>query len=217
MRRLALVAVTLLALAFVAAASARDPRAEKLQLNARDNRAARATLITASDLQPDWQQTTVSSGDSVPSCPGYRPDFSTFTITGKADAEYKTSQGDALTSHVEVYKTHADATNDYRLGAKPQVASCLASTIEKQPTGDPTVHVKTVSAKQAADPHIGEHSARYKLVMKISGPSASVPLYIDAIVFQKGRTLALLMTTGIQQPITDGPTLARRMYSRATG
>jgi len=214
-RRLAPAAVCLLALAFVAAASARDPRAEQLKLNARDNRAARAALITAADLQPGWQRATSSSEESVPSCPGYRPDFSRFTITGKAASEYKTSAGGVLESHVEVYKSHADATGDYRLGAKPQVASCLASTISKQPTGDPTVHIKTISAKQVAAPDIGERSAHYKIVLRLTGPSGSVPVYVDAIVFQKGRTLALLLTMGVSQPITDGNTLARRMFARA--
>jgi hypothetical protein len=214
-RRLAPFAAALLALAFVAAASARDPRAEKLQLNARDNRAARAALITAADLRSDWQRIATSNDETVPSCPGYRPDFSRFTITGKADAEYKTDAGEVLTSHVEVYKSHADATGDYQLGAKAQVASCLGATLAKAPTGDPSVHLKVVSAKQVGAPRIGERTARYRIVLRVTGPSGSVPLYVDAIVFQKGRTLALLMTMGVSQPITDGPTLARRMYSRS--
>jgi hypothetical protein len=215
-RRLALVTSCLLALAFAAAASARDPRAEQLHLNARDNRAARAALITANDLQPDWQRIANSSDDSVPSCPGYRPDFSRFTITGKAEAEYKSSAGGVLESHVEVYKSHADATGDYRLGSKPQVASCLARTIEQQPTGDPTVKLKTVSAKHVAAPRFGERAAPYRIVLRISGPSGSVPVYVDAIVFQRGRTLALLLTMGVAKPITNAETLARRMYGRTS-
>jgi hypothetical protein len=214
-RRLAPTAVALLALAFVAAASARDPRGEKLQLNARDNRAARASLITASDLQPSWQHSKGSDSEVVPDCPGYRPDFSKYTITGKASAEFKTSTGGWLASSVEIYKSRAQARADYQLGTKPQVASCLASTFEKQPTGDPSVHIKTVSAKTVAAPRFGERAARYKIVLRFTGPAGSVPAYLDAIVFQKGRSLALLMTMGVSQPITDGETLARRMFARA--
>jgi hypothetical protein len=214
-RRLALVAVSLLALAVVAAASARDPRAEKLQLNARDTRAAKASLITASDLSSGWQRIAASNDDTVPSCAGYRPDFSSFTITGKADAEYKTQAGELITSHVEVYKSNADATGDYRVGSKPQVASCLGATLAKAPTGDPTVKLKVVTAKEVAAPRIGQHTARYRIVLRLTGPNGSVPIYVDAIVFQKGRTLGLLESLGVQQPITAGPTLARRMFMRA--
>ena len=216
MRRLAPVAAALLALAFVAAASARDPRAEKLQLNARDNRAARASLVTAADLAAGWQRIKSSGDDTVPSCPGYRPDFSKYTITGKAEAEYKSSAGALVTSSTEVYANHAQAIADYRLGAKPQVASCLAQTFEKQPTGDPTVTVKAVSAKQVAAPRLGERSARYKIVLRFTGPAGSVPAYLDAIVFQKGRSIALLMTLGVSRPVTDGDALARIMSARAS-
>ena len=92
--------------------------------------------------------------------------------------------------------------------------SCLASTFEQEPTGDPTVHIKAVSAKAVAAPRIGDRSARYKIVVRLTGPSGSVPLYVDAIVFQKGRTIALLMATGVARPVTDGETLARVMAAR---
>jgi hypothetical protein len=215
MRRLALAAVFLLALAVVAAASARDPRAEKLRLNAADNRAARGSLVTAADLRAGWQRMKSSGDDTVPSCPGYRPDFSKYTITGKAEAEFKSSAGALLTSSTEVYASHAQAIADYRLGTKPQVASCLAQTFEHQPTGDPTVHVKAVSAKRIAAPRLGERSARYKIVLRFTGPSGSIPAYLDAIVFQKGRSIALLLTLGVSRPVTDGVTLARLMSARA--
>jgi hypothetical protein len=213
-RRVALAAVCLLALTLAAAASARDPRAEKLQLNARDNRAARGALIAPADLSVGWTRVTSSSPDVVPSCPGYRPDFSRFTVTGKAEAHYKASSGSTVISSVEVYTSPAQAAADYRLGTKPQVPSCLASTFEQEPTGDPTVPIKAVSAKVAAAPRIGDRSARYKIVVRVTGPSGSVPLYVDAIVFQKGRTIALLMATGVARPVTDGETLARVMAAR---
>ncbi len=217
MRRLAPTAVALLALALAAAASARDPRAEKLHLNARDNRAARAALITPADLSAGWTRVTTSSPDVVPSCPGYRPDFSRFTITGKAAAHYKASSGSTVISSVEIYTSAAQAAADYRLGTKPQVPSCLASTFEQEPTGDPTVHVKALSAKAVTAPRIGDRSARYKIAVRVTGPSGSVPLYVDAVVFQKGRTIALLMATGVAHPITDGETLARMMFARTAG
>lgn len=216
MRRLALAAVCLLALAFVAGASARDPRAEKLLLNAADNRAARASLLTEADLQPVWQRVKGSGDETVPTCANYRPDFSRYTVTGKAEAEFKDTSGEMVISSSEVYASHAQAIADYRLGTKRQVASCLAQTFEKQPTGDPSVHVKAVSAKQVAAPRLGERSARYKIVLRFTGPGGSVPAYLDAIVFQKGRTIALLMTLGVPQPITDGPSLASVMSARAS-
>lgn len=214
MRRLALAAVALLALAFVAAASARDPRAEKLRLNAADTKAARAALLTVRDLQSGFQRTKPSGDDSSLGCPGYRPDFSKYTITGKAESDFQHPAGAWVTSEVEIYATHADATGDFRLGAKPQLATCFRRMLEKQVT-DPTVTVGVLSSKMLAAPPLGERAARYSAVARFAGPARTLKMYIDLYGFQKGRLIGFVMTMSVSQPIRDGANMARLMLSRA--
>ncbi len=122
-RRLAPTAVALLALAFVAAASARDPRAEKLHLNARDNRAARAALLTSADLSQAGQRVKGSGPDVVPSCPGYRPDFSKFTVTGKAAAQLQGHVGS--NGHLLRRDLHEPGPGDRRLPARHEAAGAV--------------------------------------------------------------------------------------------
>ena len=214
MRRLFLVAVSLTALVFVAVAAARDPRAETLKLNARDGRAARAALLTLADLNSGWQHDKASDNDTVPSCPGYNPDFSRFVITGKAEASFKHSAGAWVASEAEVYVSHAHATGDFRTGAKPQLARCLADLLEQDESGNANVDVKVLSSRMVASPHVGERAARYKVTARVSGPNGTVTIYLDFIVFQKGRTLASLLTMSVAQPIRDGVSLARTMLAR---
>ena len=211
-RRLALAAVALLALAFVAAASARDPRDEKLRLNAADTKAARAALLTVRDLQSGFQRKK-PSGDSPLTCPGYRPDFSKYTITGKAESNFQHPAGAWVTSGVEIYATHVDATGDFRLGAKPQVATCLKQVLEKQ--DDPTVTVKVLRSKRLAAPPLGERAARYSAVVRFAGPARTLNMYLDLYAFQKGRLVGFVITMSVSQPIRDGANMARLMLSRA--
>jgi hypothetical protein len=120
-------ALVLLALsAVVSAAQARDPLLEQLRLNAADVALAKRTVVHRTDVGPGWKLT--GSGpeqNDEAGCPGFRPDYSAFTITGTATTEFQNQLGSTLLSSVEVYKSRADAVGDFRTGAKPAVARCL--------------------------------------------------------------------------------------------
>ena len=66
----------------VPAASARDPRLERLGLNSTDTALAHRIAVRATDLGAGWRAATATPEQVVPSCPGYRPDFSQFTLMG---------------------------------------------------------------------------------------------------------------------------------------
>jgi hypothetical protein len=214
MRRLVLVVAALFAVGCVASAAARDPRAETLKLNARDGRAARGALLTLADLSAGWRHDKASNDDTVPSCSGYNPDFSQFVITGRAEADYQHPAGAWVKSEAEVYASHADASGDFRRGARPQLAHCLAILLEKQGAGDPSVRIKVLSSRMVAAPRLGERAARYKVSARFSGPSRSVTMYMDFIAFQQGRALGTVFTMSVSQPIRDGVSLARTMLAR---
>jgi hypothetical protein len=216
MRRFVFVLVVLAAASCVAAASARDPRAEKLKLNATDTKAARGSLLALADLPVGWQHDKASGSSSVPRCAGYSPDLSHFTITGKAESDFKLPAGAWVTSEAEVYATPAEATGDFKAGAKPQLATCLAKLLEQQGSGTAGVKVKVQSARMVAAPHIGERTARYKLAVLLSSSTSSATLAMDFIVFEKNRTLGTIGTSAVAQAPLDGAALARTMLARVS-
>jgi len=213
MRRLALVAVPLLALVFAAAASARDPRAEQERLRAGDMKAARSAVLTRGDLADGFQQDRAAANDTPLSCPGYKPDFSRFVMTGKAHANYTNPAGAWIMSAVEVYASRAHATGDFRTGAQPGVAACLARTLRQAGAGG-QVKVTVLSSKMIAAPKLGDRAARYRATARFAGPAATVTVYLDMIAFQKGRALGAFAAMSVSQPISDSTDLARLMLRR---
>jgi hypothetical protein len=211
-RRLTVVAASMLALAIAATAAARDPRAEKERLKSTDMHAARAALVRLTDLQSGFQQTKTPPSNSPLSCPGWKPDFSHYTITGKAEADYQHPAGAFVMSEAEVYATHADATGDFHTGARPQFAKCLQYALQQQATSGVVITVQ--SSKMVAAPHVGERAARFKAVATFRTAANTLDVYMDIVAFQQGRLLGAVMTMAVGRPLGDGTTLASRMVSR---
>ena len=119
--------------ALVGSAQGRDPRRERLQLNAADGALAREITVRRGDLGTGWRSARTSPDDSgAPGCQGFRPDFSAFTITGRANSAFTRRDGASIQSQVEVYKSRADAAGDFRAGAKPGLARCLRLSLAKE-------------------------------------------------------------------------------------
>jgi hypothetical protein len=201
----------------VSASAGRDPRAEKERLNPRDTALARSGLLTQADLAPGWRRTP-SEPDSAerPRCAGWNPDFSAFTITGKAESNFAHAQAGALiASNVEVYATRRQAVGDFRAGAKPQLARCLKRLLAegfRQAGGG--VDASVVSARMVDAFRVGERTATYRVVARIRAGGASAPAYFDVHFFQRGRSIGGLFFTGIGTRVPDQLVLARRVASR---
>src|SRR6266545_3052013 len=90
MRRRVLIAALLLALTLVGAALARDPRAEQVRLKPADVALANRIALKTADLGAGWSKQAIPAGeDSGMKCPEVDPDFSKFTITGKARSAFR--------------------------------------------------------------------------------------------------------------------------------
>jgi hypothetical protein len=79
------VAPAVLVLGTAAALAASDPHKERERLRPADMALARRATIKAADLVSGWKRMPVGSDDDS-KCPGFDPDFSAFTITGKASS-----------------------------------------------------------------------------------------------------------------------------------
>lgn len=216
-RLVACVASATAALTLVAATvAAPDPRAEKERLNPRDMTLARNELLTRSDLAPGWRRTPSSPDDDEPTrCPGWNPDFSAFTITGKAKADFEHSRaGASILSTVEVYATRRQAVGDFSTGAKPGLARCLRSLLDEAFSRQRGVEARVVSARMLGGPVIGERSATYRLVARVRAGGSPIPAYFDVHVFQRGRSIAVLFFTGVAVRVPDQLALARTVAAR---
>ena len=61
---------------------------------------------------------------------------------------------------------------------------------------------------------VGENGAAFRLVASVSSGNVSVPLYLDALVFQRGRTVTALMFTSAMDRVPGQLPLARSVARR---
>jgi hypothetical protein len=214
-RRLAAVILTLtLAGAIAAGAAAKDPRREQERLTPADMALASRVSVRATDLARGWTQTAVPPENGSMRCPGFSPDFSRFTITGKSRTAFSSTGGRAVVSLVEVYASRAQAVGDFRLGAQPALARCLRSTFEDAVPAGTSVALRVRSSRMQPLGGVGENGAAFRLVASLSSGNVSLPLYLDALVFQRGRTITALLFTSAAEHVPGQLALARAVARR---
>lgn len=209
----ALIVLAVLATAAVAYA-ARDPHREQERLTAADNALAKRALANAGDLGAGWKRTAVEGDEDEPTrCAGYDPDFSAFTITGKARIAFVQPTGSSIVSTVDVLKTRAQAAADFRLGATPAFAGCFGKLLGRE-FAKGGVPVEIVSSRMMSAPRVGEQSAAFRVVAKLQSGGSSVSLTMDLLAVQRGRSLAGLFFTGVGKPLAGQRELARTVAGR---
>jgi len=209
---LALVAAVF-ALGTAAALAATDPHHEQERLRPADMTLARRTTLRAADLASGWKRMPVGSDDDS-KCPGFDPDFSAFTITGKASSLFARQGGGAVVSAVEVYKTRAQAIGDFRTGAKPALAKCLRHVFELGLARGTGGTARTISSRMVPAPRVGERSALYRLGGKLTIQGRTIRVYMDVLAFQRGRSITSLVSSGLGGPIRGQTAVARRIAAR---
>ena len=196
--RIVAVALALTAVFVGAAAGASDPRSEKIRLRPADVALAKSAVLRQDDVGPDWvrKATRMTNGGQF-QCARFKPDYSSFTITGQARASFQ-QDGAQMDSTVAVFKTRAQAVADFRLGARPQLAGCLASQLRKAFRAYPASFRGTVlSSKMVPAPRLGERSAAYVIKARLSGNGTAMPVWVDVIAVQRGRSIAALVFTAL--------------------
>jgi hypothetical protein len=199
--RIVVASLALVTVLAASAAAAVDPRAEKVRLRPADVSLAKRAVLRQADVGPDWSRVpTQRRGDGQFSCATFKPDFSAFTVTGQASASFREASppGAQIDSTVAVFRTQAQAVGDFRLGAKPQLARCLAEELRRAFRSYPAgIEGKVLSSKMVPAPKLGERSAAYAITARLSGNGNSLPVFVDVIAVQRGRSIAALVFTGV--------------------
>jgi hypothetical protein len=212
MRRLVLIPLLLGSLLLVATAGARDPRLEQVKLNAADTALAKRIALKPRDVGATWRSSTVPESEQL-QCPGFNPNLSRFTITGKATRAYTQPTGASIVSAVEVYESRADAVGDFRAAATPAVARCLKIALERE-FGAGAVPVRVRSAKVVPAPRVGDRRIAYRVIASLTAGGASLNVYFDVVVVQKGRSIVALFFTSPIRPLARQSRLATTVASR---
>ena len=205
---LALVLVFGLALAATAAAGPRD---ETERLTKADTALARHALLRQSDLV-GWTAVNVPPSHG-PRCRSYNPDFSRFTITGRAVRGFTQGAGTAIGSAVELYPSAAQASGDFAVGTKPAFLSCFSAKLARQ-FAKSGLAASVASRRASRSPRIGTRSMSWHIVFRLSVAGRSVPYYVDLYAFQVNRALASLSFQSLSKPIPRQAALARLMATR---
>jgi hypothetical protein len=193
------VLVGIVTLATSAAATARNPRLERIALSHADMQLASAGLLREADLAkvpPGWRPLSTTPDNSGPACPWQN--YSKYTITGRAEADFqpvKVGHAGFIGSHVDVFATSTDALGRFTVDTHPGTASCEGEVLRKALGPGLT----TSSARQLADPDFGEHAAAFEFVYTQAKTSPKL-IYIDVIEFVQGRNVAVLDTTNFNAP-----------------
>ena len=216
MRLIVYAAAAALSLGAFNATAAENPRREQERLTRTDNALARSAVLRGTDLPAGWKPFRTNIGqrnDTV--CRAFDPDVSAFTITGKAEAGFANERGESVISVVEVFESRADAVGDFRAAARPAVVRCLREAIaDDARNGSSGLKVRVLSARMTGAPRVGERAAAWRLLARIDAEGVSARMYIDLLAFGRGRSLAALMFTGVQQPLAGQAALARHLAAR---
>ena len=203
----------LAALAAAATAVARDPRLEQVRLNAADNALARKVTLRQADVGRTWRKTPLPDSNQQLTCPGFSPNLSRFTITGKAQSAFARATGASIVSAVEVYESRADAVGDFRAAAVPAVARCLRYALERQFSAS-AVPIRVRSARVVRAPRVGDRRIGYRVIAGLEGGAQQLNIYVDVVVAQRGRSIVALFFTAVQQPLPGQARIAAAVASR---
>jgi hypothetical protein len=213
MSRLVVLLALVAGLAVTASAGARDPRLEQVRLNAADNALAKRTALRPNDVGSGWRRTTIPDSDEQLTCPGFNPNLSRFTITGKATSAFVGGAGASIVSAIEVYESRADAAGDFRAAATPAVARCLRLALDREFSNN-AIPVRVRSARVVPAPRVGERRIAYRVVAALEAGTAPLNVYFDVVVVQRGRTIAALFFTSAIEPLARRSRLVSRVASR---
>jgi hypothetical protein len=215
LRRLAVIAALLAcSLVISAVALAGKPRLEQKRLRPADMTLAKATALRASDLSRGWvRRAAQKPSTELPTCPGVDMDFSRFTITGTASSKFE-QQSATVESHVEVFKSRADAAHDFRKATTAPVLRCVGRWLRQELTRQ-IPGARMVTSKLVSRPRVGQQAIHYRIVLEVQSGGGAVRVYVDLLAFQLGRTGVSLTFGNVGSPLRGELAVARSIAARA--
>ena len=159
------------------------------RLTARDTAIASAAVVRQSNLKPPWRE--VASRDrGNQGCSGSKSDFSRFTVTGKAQSEFKSGGGGLIASKVKIFTNAGQANEYFRVTSGQTMLDCMREGVGGA-LRNAGLSPKLLSAKLLTAPPFGEQTAIYTFGYSIQGSDGNRYEYpVDIVTFRMGRAIA---------------------------
>jgi len=193
--RAAFSALVLSALVLAGAAAAagptKDPKAPQQRHTAADTQLAQSIALLKADLPKGWS--TQTKRPDTPPC-STEPDESTLTQTARIDPTFLWSDGvTSIGSEVDIFKTAAQAKQDWRLSTLALMRSCLLESARRQ-LAPQHIRVTLISATAVRAPALGERALHYRLVVGLRQAKAkvTVPIVTELLGIGVGRVSVVL-------------------------
>ncbi len=212
MKRLALAGM--LALAVTAAAAAAGPA---LDHTAAGSAAAKASLITKTDLGSGWTSSATKGAGIEVSCTGHVPSGKGIVETGAAASpSFAGGQaGPFVVQETSVYKTSAQASAYWKRAVDAGVVNCTRQALETITAKG--IKIKIDSQGPIKVQQVGKLTAGYRVVATLSSAKQkSLKTYMDWIFVGKGNALTQIEISAFSQavPAKYEYALATIAYSR---
>jgi len=199
-KRAAVIVVAAGLCAPVALAAKGDPQKK---LTAAGQARARQASLRPADL-PGWKVTPhkPSNDDSDPRCSYYNPDQSDLVEIGDYDSpDFDRPDGSSISVSTGVFRTVQMAKTAYGRVAQPALPKCFAELFRKGAGGSRTT---VFSSRRLQFPRYGDRSDAFRIVASVKAPTATVRVYIDIFLFNKGAVDVALLSLGIARPLPAG-------------
>lgn len=189
-----------------------------VQLNAADQKAARAIIVKRSDLSSanGWKGGPVKPSPNSPViCSNFNPKQSDLVQTGTAQSVYKNGALE-FDSQAHLLKTAKMVRLDWQRTVEPAaLVSCLRQTFSR----NLPLTVKFVSFERIDFAQVGTYTAAFRALYEAGSAGAKVLLLVDFVVFAANREEMTLTTrapySAAARVSRAELTLARAMFARA--
>jgi hypothetical protein len=197
--------ISSICVAFVLTGSASgnsSPKVQKLALTPADTKVAKSATLRLSDLTRGWKGGSAKPNNSPPDC---KKDFSAYTITGNAEADFTQGYA-AITSTIQLFPNQRQALGDFHVDTPPGITICEGAALRSGLGAS----AKLVFARQVAPPKVGSYAAGYDFAVRVNG----FTFYIDVINFVRGRAYGSLITLDPDAALPGSTLLAKLMDKR---
>jgi hypothetical protein len=192
-------AVLLAAVLFAGSAAAAAPSAKHTTAG---TTAAKASLLTLSDLGKSWTAGTTGTPGIHLSCKGWKPSGGGIVETGAAGSpSFASSQvGPFISQTTSVYGSRRQAFTYWGRAVRPGLATCVAQTVAAVEARG--IHVKVLSQGKLPVSKVSDLTAGYRVVANLTSPGKTPrKLYFDVVLVGRGSTVSELSMTSFLAPV----------------
>jgi hypothetical protein len=185
LRRLALLASAVLALAAAGSAAA-DHLDPKREIKPADQVRARSMLLKQSDLPAGFRGTPTGTGEPHIDC-SEAVSEADLTLTGDVEGLQFVRGTTSVNSAAQIYESTADAAAAWRRGTSSAGTKCLTDLLRREFARQ---GIRVVSFRKIPFPRVLQRTVAYRVTLALETAQGAVPLFADVVVLSHSRAFA---------------------------